>query len=252
VLLTGTPLNNNLRELFNLLNFLDEPNFSDLKDLEARFENLNENLVVQLHEMLKPYILRRVKADVLKLPPKVEIIVPISMTAPQRLLYKRILLKHREAINAILKQRKRKQPKAVEGPQSDPAPEGSGATSAVGVSEETVQMEGPESTSPIEVVEVADHSNVDVEMADESGKGAVSAPHKGTVSAEPAPVNGSANGGSANGGAVNGDSVNAKANGAPMGQESMNGRTDEDGVSGESTAPTPDDSRVLSPPMDLD
>lgn len=71
VLLTGTPLNNNLRELFNLLNFLDEANFRHLKDLEERFQDLNESLVIELHEMLKPYILRRVKADVLKLPPKV-------------------------------------------------------------------------------------------------------------------------------------------------------------------------------------
>lgn len=78
VLLTGTPLNNNLRELFNLLNFLDEPNFRHLKDLEERFEDLNENLVIELHEMLQPYILRRVKADVLKLPPKVILPLPVT------------------------------------------------------------------------------------------------------------------------------------------------------------------------------
>jgi SNF2 family DNA or RNA helicase len=36
-----------------------------------RFENLTESLIHELHDMIKPYILRRVKADVLKLPPKV-------------------------------------------------------------------------------------------------------------------------------------------------------------------------------------
>lgn len=89
ILLTGTPLNNNLRELFNLLNFLDKETFKcvkivrrtcsrtdgsfrrDLADLEARFADLNEGLIQELHEMIKPYILRRIKADVLKLPPKV-------------------------------------------------------------------------------------------------------------------------------------------------------------------------------------
>jgi hypothetical protein len=80
VLLTGTPLNNNLRELFNLLHFIDPANFTNLAELEERFEELNEGLVQELHDMLKPYILRRIKANVLKLPPKVEIIVPCSMT----------------------------------------------------------------------------------------------------------------------------------------------------------------------------
>lgn len=86
ILLTGTPLNNNLRELFNLLNFLDKETFRQveiacprsqadryryLSDLEERFTNLNEGLIQELHDMIRPYILRRIKADVLKLPPKV-------------------------------------------------------------------------------------------------------------------------------------------------------------------------------------
>lgn len=67
------------------MNFLDPDEFryaaqragtfqlthSDLEELEARFENLSETLVQELHEMIQPYILRRIKADVLKLPPKV-------------------------------------------------------------------------------------------------------------------------------------------------------------------------------------
>lgn len=71
ILLTGTPLNNNIRELFNLLNFLDEAEFKHLDALEERFMDLNETLLTELHDMIKPYILRRIKADVLKLPPKV-------------------------------------------------------------------------------------------------------------------------------------------------------------------------------------
>ena len=49
-----------------------------LEDLEMRFQFLNEGLVQELHEMIKPYILRRIKADVLKLPPKVCIQIPLK------------------------------------------------------------------------------------------------------------------------------------------------------------------------------
>lgn len=42
-----------------------------LEDLEEKFQNLNEGLLAELHEMIQPYILRRIKADVLRLPPKV-------------------------------------------------------------------------------------------------------------------------------------------------------------------------------------
>jgi hypothetical protein len=66
-----TPLNNNIRELFNLMNFLDPEEWGDLKGLETQYEELNDELVNQLHERLRPYFLRRVKAEVLDLPPKV-------------------------------------------------------------------------------------------------------------------------------------------------------------------------------------
>ncbi|WVF69124.1 hypothetical protein IAT40_003898 [Kwoniella sp. CBS 6097] len=108
VLLTGTPLNNNLRELFNLLNFLDPATFSDLYDLEKRFENLNETLVQELHEMIKPYILRRIKADVLKLPPKIEIIVPISLSPLQKQVYKGVFERNADLIKAILQARQKR------------------------------------------------------------------------------------------------------------------------------------------------
>ncbi|KAK8858701.1 hypothetical protein IAR55_002930 [Kwoniella newhampshirensis] len=108
ILMTGTPLNNNLRELFNLLNFLDPSTFKDLWDLEQRFDNLNEGLIQELHEMIKPYILRRIKADVLKLPPKIEIIVPISLSPLQKQVYKGIYEKNADVIQAILQARQKK------------------------------------------------------------------------------------------------------------------------------------------------
>ncbi|WVR06458.1 hypothetical protein IAU60_003489 [Kwoniella sp. DSM 27419] len=108
ILLTGTPLNNNLRELFNLLNFLDPATFSDLHELEARFADLNEALVQELHEIIKPYILRRIKADVLKLPPKIEIIVPISLSPIQKQVYKSVFERNAELIQAIIQARKKR------------------------------------------------------------------------------------------------------------------------------------------------
>ncbi|WVQ83032.1 hypothetical protein IAT38_005170 [Cryptococcus sp. DSM 104549] len=111
ILLTGTPLNNNLRELFNLLNFLDPVNFKDLVDLETRFDatKLKEGVVLQeLHEMIKPYILRRIKDNVLKLPPKVEIIVPITLTTLQKQMYKGVIEKNADVIQSIIQQRQRR------------------------------------------------------------------------------------------------------------------------------------------------
>lgn len=71
ILMTGTPLNNNIRELFNLMNFLDPEGWADLPALEEKYTDLTEELLAELHEKLKPYFLRRTKADVLTLPPKV-------------------------------------------------------------------------------------------------------------------------------------------------------------------------------------
>jgi hypothetical protein len=66
-----TPLNNNIRELFNLMNFLDPENWNNLDALQKEYAKLTEDLVKQLHNLLRPYFLRRVKSEVLQLPPKV-------------------------------------------------------------------------------------------------------------------------------------------------------------------------------------
>ncbi|KAF8640689.1 hypothetical protein AX17_000345 [Amanita inopinata Kibby_2008] len=91
IIMTGTPLNNNIRELFNLMNFLDPKEWHDLDALEKEYEELTEELVKQLHNRLRPYFLRRVKSEVLELPPKNEVIVPVSMAPLQREVYRSIL-----------------------------------------------------------------------------------------------------------------------------------------------------------------
>lgn len=46
-----TPLNNNIRELFNLMNFLDPNQWNNLNDLEKKYEDLSEELLQELHEV---------------------------------------------------------------------------------------------------------------------------------------------------------------------------------------------------------
>ncbi|EEB08811.1 SHREC complex subunit Mit1 [Schizosaccharomyces japonicus yFS275] len=101
VILTGTPLQNNIRELFNLLHFLD-PKKINPEELTRQYEDLDAEKVEEVHQLLKPYVLRRVKDDVLNsLPPKVELIIPLSMTSLQKKLYKSILAKNVNLIKSI-------------------------------------------------------------------------------------------------------------------------------------------------------
>ncbi|KAJ5892435.1 hypothetical protein N7504_009126 [Penicillium tannophilum] len=100
VLLTGTPLQNNIRELFNLIQFLDPKTKAD--KLEEEYGALTSDNIRALHKMISPFFLRRTKAEVLPfLPPMVQIIVPVSMSFVQKKLYKSILGKNPELIKAI-------------------------------------------------------------------------------------------------------------------------------------------------------
>lgn len=100
VLLTGTPLQNNARELFNLLQFLDDSH--NAAQLEEEYAEMTSENIKKLHELIRPYILRRTKAQVLTfLPPMAQIIVPISMSVLQKKLYKSILAKNPELLRAL-------------------------------------------------------------------------------------------------------------------------------------------------------
>ena len=100
ILLTGTPLQNNQRELFNLLHFLDDT--YDAAQLEQEYQELDANKIGELHDMIRPFFLRRTKAQVLTfLPPIAQIIVPVSMTIVQKKLYRTILAKNPDLMKAI-------------------------------------------------------------------------------------------------------------------------------------------------------
>ena len=92
VLLTGTPLANATEELWALLHFADRSAFADKEDFLEKFGELKDaDQVNELHNILKPYLLRRVKEDVEKaLPPKEETILEVSLTPIQKKYYKAI------------------------------------------------------------------------------------------------------------------------------------------------------------------
>ena len=102
LLLTGTPLQNNLHELWALLNFLLPTVFADSGHFDAWFEraagttdeDAKARMVAQLHAVLRPFMLRRLKADVAKgLPPKKETLLYVTLTSKQRALYRSLLLR---------------------------------------------------------------------------------------------------------------------------------------------------------------
>lgn len=99
LLLTGTPIQNNMQELWALLHFImptlfdSHDEFSDWfsKDIESHAQSntkLNQDQLKRLHMILKPFMLRRVKAHVQKeLGDKVEIDVFCELTYRQRAYY---------------------------------------------------------------------------------------------------------------------------------------------------------------------
>ncbi|XP_019221891.1 lymphoid-specific helicase isoform X4 [Oreochromis niloticus] len=124
LLLTGTPLQNNLAELWSLLNFLLPEVFDDLKSFESWFDintlgeadsmvvaEREQNILSMLHQILTPFLLRRLKSDVtLEVPPKKEIIVYAPLTAKQEAFYTAVVNK---SIAKMLGQEKTEAPVAL-------------------------------------------------------------------------------------------------------------------------------------------
>ncbi|KAG1816172.1 SNF2 family N-terminal domain-containing protein, partial [Suillus variegatus] len=114
-ILTGTPLQNNLPELWALLNFVLPKIFDSVKSFDEWFNTpfansgtgdkieLNEEeallIIRRLHKVLRPFLLRRLKKDVeSKLPDKVEKVIKVRMSALQSQLYRQ-MKKHKMIAN---------------------------------------------------------------------------------------------------------------------------------------------------------
>ncbi|OXB83962.1 UNVERIFIED_CONTAM: hypothetical protein H355_015473 [Colinus virginianus] len=96
VLLTGTPLQNTVEELFSLLHFLEPLRFPAESTFMQEFGDLKtEEQVQKLQAILKPMMLRRLKEDVeKKLAPKEETIIEVELTNIQKKYYRAILEKN--------------------------------------------------------------------------------------------------------------------------------------------------------------
>ncbi|XP_013100224.2 helicase domino [Stomoxys calcitrans] len=99
LLLTGTPLQNDLMELWSLMHFLMPYVFSSHREFKEWFSNpmtgmiegnmeYNETLIQRLHKVIRPFLLRRLKKEVEKqMPKKYEHVVMCRLSNRQRYLY---------------------------------------------------------------------------------------------------------------------------------------------------------------------
>jgi SNF2 family DNA or RNA helicase len=93
---TGTPIENHLGELWNLFNFINPGLLGSLDQFNRRFINpivkqQNRTLLRKLKRLISPFILRRIKSQVLEeLPPKTEIILQVDLSDEETAFYEAI------------------------------------------------------------------------------------------------------------------------------------------------------------------
>ena len=111
LLLTGTPIQNNMQEMWTLLNIVDSDGFDDLDDFLEKYGDIkSKDTVDELHETIRPYILRRLKEDVEKsVPPKEETLIEVELTVLQKQYYRALYEKNVQFLH-------RNQKKALDGP----------------------------------------------------------------------------------------------------------------------------------------
>eukprot|EP01130_Rhizamoeba_saxonica_P001520 TRINITY_DN1136_c1_g1_i4.p1 TRINITY_DN1136_c1_g1~~TRINITY_DN1136_c1_g1_i4.p1 ORF type:complete len:1350 (+),score=329.22 TRINITY_DN1136_c1_g1_i4:1054-5103(+) len=101
LLITGTPLQNSLKDLWSLLYFIHPEKFESLQDFTTLYGDLNdEEALNNLHTVLKPHLLRRYKNDVEKsLPRKKDKILRVPLTPMQKKYYMWILRRNFVELN---------------------------------------------------------------------------------------------------------------------------------------------------------
>ena len=95
-LLTGTPIQNNINELWSLLNFIEPYRFSDQWEFERNFKDIqSKEQLMHLKEILKPFMIRRMKNEVETIPPLEETLLEIELTNFQKVSYKTLYEKNK-------------------------------------------------------------------------------------------------------------------------------------------------------------
>ena len=104
IALTGTPMENHAGELWSLFDFVLPgylPKYTDFLRTYGDGQNADD-----LRRRIRPFLMRRVKSDVLgELPEKMESVLMAEMTPEQRRVYNAAMLQRRERVDQILKDR---------------------------------------------------------------------------------------------------------------------------------------------------
>lgn len=106
VLLTGTPLQNHLSEIWNLFELANPGLLGSFTDFSERFivpieKNQNRDQQRLLKRLISPFILRRTKAEVLdELPEKTEITLRVTLSKEERALYENLRERASEQLEA--------------------------------------------------------------------------------------------------------------------------------------------------------
>ncbi|PKM37967.1 MAG: ATP-dependent helicase [Gammaproteobacteria bacterium HGW-Gammaproteobacteria-10] len=106
VIMTGTPLENHLGELWNLFRFINPGLLGSLEQFNKRFagpieRDRSQEARQQLKKLIQPFILRRTKTQVLQeLPPKTEIPVYVEMSGEEMAFYEALRRESLEVLNS--------------------------------------------------------------------------------------------------------------------------------------------------------
>lgn len=107
--LSGTPIENNLGELYSLFRFLNPAMFGSAQNFNDNYlipiqKNRDTDAILELRKKIYPFILRRLKSEVLtELPDKIEQTLYVEMSEPQAKLYEQRRLFYQEAIKQQIK-----------------------------------------------------------------------------------------------------------------------------------------------------
>jgi len=106
--LSGTPIENNLSEIYSLFRFLNPAMFGTFSEFKERYlypiqKDKDEKALEELRRKIYPFILRRTKREVLReLPPKIEKVLFVELTEEQKKLYEARRIFYRKAIEEKL------------------------------------------------------------------------------------------------------------------------------------------------------
>ena len=104
LLLSGTPIQNSMDELWSLLNFISPQEFNDVDEFSEKFGNMNSAKELdELHALIEKYFLRRLKGDVEKIPPREETLIEVELTVEQKRYYRAIYEQNRKYLYRGLK-----------------------------------------------------------------------------------------------------------------------------------------------------